>query len=561
MAAPRISPKPNCALQYHPDGYRADRVQIKGRHSAGAGFLKGFIDHGGVDRLIAMTPSKAHFQDFHELTRALGETQRRSVWARPLDTRALRQAGTIFLPGPGFEKEAWNRRLGSERDFSLCGITHTVASELVVNVLGRYLIAPTQPWDALICTSSAVRQVVERIIGQHADYLERRGGGRFQSPVRLPVIPLGVDCDFYRPDAASGGLRAGLRQRLGIADDDVAGLFLGRLSFHAKAHPTPMFIAAERAAARTPGKILHLLIVGQFPNPWIETEFREAAARFCQRVRVHFLDGADHDLVHSAWRASDYFISLSDNIQESFGLTPIEAMAAGLPCVVTDWNGYKDTITDGEVGFRIPTLTARPGEGLDIADRYAAGADTYDRFIGVASLSTVADIDACADAIAALANDPELRARQGAAGIERARRLYDWRVVIGAYQSLWAELAEIRRGGAGLALRDHAREPAQADYPDPFDMFQDHPSGLIGADTVVAVKSPDITGDLATIRQGELHTFVASAFLSDQATDETIGQLAARPTRVGDLPAYRNDRRKLIRTLLWLAKFDLVEFS
>ena len=151
---------------------------------------------------------------------------------------------------------AWNRRLGGERNYSLCGVTHTVASDRVIDSLGRYLIAPTQPWDALICTSTAVRAVVERVIEHHADYLERRGGGRFHCPVRLPVIPLGADCDFYAPrddDATPGagpGARQALRRRLGIAEDDLAALFVGRLSFHAKAHPTPMYMAAARAAQR-----------------------------------------------------------------------------------------------------------------------------------------------------------------------------------------------------------------------------------------------------------------------------------------------------------------------
>ena len=38
----------------------------------------------------------------------------------------------------------------------------------------------------------------------------------------------------------------------------------------------------------------------------------------------------------------DIFVSLSDNIQETFGLTPLEGMASGLPVVATDWNGYRD---------------------------------------------------------------------------------------------------------------------------------------------------------------------------------------------------------------------------
>jgi alpha-maltose-1-phosphate synthase len=552
--------RPNCAINYHPDGYKADRAQVKGRHAAGAGFLKGFIDHSGVDRLIAMTGSKSHFADFQQVARSLDPTGRETVWARPLDARALRAAGTLFMPGPGFEEEAWNRRLGNERGFSLCGLTHTVASDRVINSIGQYLIAPTQPWDALICTSTSVRAVVERVIEQHAGYLEERGGGRMKCPVRLPVIPLGVDCDFHAPDAANKHLGAALRSRLGIGENDLAALFLGRLSFHAKAHPTPMLMAMERAASRTPDQTLHLLIVGQFPNEWIEKEFKEAATRFCQQAQVHVLDGADNDLVRSSWQAADIFVSLSDNIQESFGLTPIEAMAAGLPCVVSDYDGYKDTIVDGETGFRIATSAPGPGAGIDIADRYSVGQDTYDRFIGVAALSTMTDIDACADAITRLATDRDLRARQSAASVERARRLYDWRVVVNSYQDLWAELEEIRRGAEGIGIRDHVNQAAKADFPDPFDMFQGHPTTLIDGDTMIRAKKAAIQNDLAVVRQGELHTFVSYAFLKDDAIDALVEDLLAGPKRVRDLKAFGTDRRKLLRTVAWLGKFDLVEF-
>ena len=172
-------PRLNCALRYQPDGFRVDSKAVMGRQSAGAGFLKGFIDHGGADRLIALTGSRAHFDDFHALAGQLDRAGREVVWARPLDRHTLRSAGTIFWPEPGFDEQAWNRRFGGERDYSLCGVAHTVASAAIARVLGQYLLAPTQPWDALVCPSTAVRGAVEHIIEQHADYLERRGGGAF----------------------------------------------------------------------------------------------------------------------------------------------------------------------------------------------------------------------------------------------------------------------------------------------------------------------------------------------------------------------------------------------
>ncbi len=43
-----------------------------------------------------------------------------------------------------------------------------------------------------------------------------------------------------------------------------------------------------------------------------------------------------------------------DNIQETFGLAPLEGMAAGLPLLVSDWDGMKDTVSP-DVGFRVKT--------------------------------------------------------------------------------------------------------------------------------------------------------------------------------------------------------------
>ncbi len=571
MTPSAAGPRPNCALRYQPDGFRVDSKAVMGRQSAGAGFLKGFIEHGGASRLIALTDSRAHFDDFRALAGQLDRAGREVVWARPLDRQTLRSAGTVLWPAPGLDKQAWNRRFGSERDYSLCGVTHTVASAAVASALGQYLLAPTQPWDALVCTSTAVRTVVEGIIEQHADYLERRGGGRFRSPVRLAVIPLGVDCESYAPrddDAVPGagpGARHALRGQLGIAEGDLAALFVGRLSFHAKAHPTPLLLAAARAAQRVQGRTVHLLLAGQFPNRAVETEFREAADRFRGAARVHFIDGSDGPhgpVMRSAWRAADIFVSLSDNIQETFGLTPVEAMAAGLPCVVSDWNGYKDTVAEGETGFRIPTTTIGPGAGVDIADRHAAGVDSYDQLIGITSLATAVDVDACADAIARLAGDAALRSRLSEAAAARARRLYDWRVVVAAYQDLWSELAELRAASPGLALRGRG-EAARTDVPDPFAVYRHYPTTLLDASTVVAAKGPDAAADLARLREGKLnlHQSVAYAFLSDAEVEALLARLASAPARPADLaPDHPGAGRRLLRTLLWLRKFNLVDF-
>lgn len=55
------------------------------------------------------------------------------------------------------------------------------------------------------------------------------------------------------------------------------------------------------------------------------------------------------------YRSSDVYFSPSDTVQESFGMSLTEAMACGLPLIVSDWNGYKDVLIHGITGFKVPT--------------------------------------------------------------------------------------------------------------------------------------------------------------------------------------------------------------
>ena len=126
-----------------------------------------------------------------------------------------------------------------------------------------------------------------------------------------------------------------------------------------------------------------------------------------------FLDGRKTDVRQDIWFAADFFISLSDNVQETFGLVPIEAMAAGLPVVVSDWDGYRESVRDGIDGFTVPTWQPGPGAGTDLAQMYASNHLTYDHYIGAASQGVAVDINACAEAFSRLIGDPELRRRMG----------------------------------------------------------------------------------------------------------------------------------------------------
>jgi alpha-maltose-1-phosphate synthase len=334
-------------------------------------------------------------------------------------------------------------------------------------------------------------------------------------------------------------------------------LQFGRLALHGKAHPQPLFLALARAAARL-GRPLHLILAGSFPMPLQEEDCRALAAALGERVITHIVDGNRPD-VGGVRSAADIATLLSDNIQESFGLAPVELMAAGLPVVASDWDGLRDTVEHGVTGFRVDTLMPPPGAGEVLARRYAS-VDTYDAFLAGQSQSTAIDIAQAADAFHALAADPLLRRRMGDAARERARLRYDWRVVIAAYLDLLEELA--RRRARPDTMRVPRRPGSQADptRPDPFAAFAGHASRRIEPSTRLA-PAPAAPARVADVIGGERMTLLHTPVLPPaRVLDAMIARVADAPCSVTELRRAlpQIDATQFMLGIGWLIKFGFL---
>ena len=143
--------------------------------------------------------------------------------------------------------------------------------------------APIQPWDTLICTSEAVKSNVANILDAQKHFLTRRlKATNFVLP-QMPVIPIGIECDMFEVTDEQSEIS---RRRLGLDSDTLAVLYMGRLSFHAKAHPLPMYQALEAAAVKTRKKVV-LIECGWFANEPVERAFTDAALMMCTRNNDH----------------------------------------------------------------------------------------------------------------------------------------------------------------------------------------------------------------------------------------------------------------------------------
>ena len=528
-----------------------------GRNSAGEGFLRGFMAHADVDAFWFWNAFDRPLDSFTPLLERLGPPKQPVNWISAVDRTSLTVPGAVHIPTPEMQKEAWGRRVVGATGYSITGITHTIAETYIMGEIAGLLTGPIEPWDALVCTSPAVLSAVRTQLDAVARYLDARFGLKRLPAAQLVTIPLGVHTADFTFNAKA---RARWRKALDIPADAAAALFFGRFSIATKMNPAPMGLALQEAARRT-GKPVYWILFGGARDPDEDQAFRDAAAAFCPDVRLCFVGEAEPDAHGPIWSAADVFISFSDNVQESFGLTVPEAMAAGLPCVVSDWDGYRSSIRHGTDGFLIRTTTPRPGLGADLAYRYHHGLGGYHAYFAAQSQFTAVDVEQAAAALAKLFANPDLRARMAAAAAARARELFDWKAVIPQYQALWTELARRR-------LAAPVQPPASGgDNPwglDPFAMFAAYPSHtLVHTDTVQlcrAFSRQDLAGIMAapSVRGAE------DRLPTLQQTEALIAALSHdRPAAVGALlNRFPPKQRPILeRGLVWLAKYGIVRFS
>lgn len=555
----------NAAIYYQKEAFTTGLAKLMGRNAAGAGFLTGYARHAGVKRFIGYAKNQQEFENFRsDINAARATRTRECAWIPHGSTEGLAAAGALFVYAPGIHDFCWQRRAAGAAAWSVIGLTHTISSDRVMDGFGQLLTAPVEPWDALICTSAAVRRTVEGVLESYGEYLgERLGAVPLAPRPELPVIPLGVDCDAYAEGAALARARKAARAQLQLGENDVAFLFLGRLSYHAKVHPLPMYLALE-AAAQQCGKPLALILAGYFFNDDIRRAFLDGAQRYCPSVRLIHLDARKPEVRDAAWAAADVFTSLSDNIQESFGLAPVEAMAAGLPVVVSDWDGYRDTVVHGETGFAVPTAMPGAGAGEEFAARYFAGIDTYDQYIGRVGQCTAVDVGAATEAFLALIADPALRRRMGAAGRARALETFDWSVIVPAYQALWTELAARRAAHASRSAQSAGGGRSHPLRGDPFDVFRAFPTQAIGAATLVERVAAAPLIEAARIAASSMNNYALVFMLGQQELERLFDALApGKRLPVRELEALFPVERRgtLLRTLGWLAKGNIVRFA
>lgn len=189
-------------------------------------------------------------------------------------------------------------------------------------------------------------------------------------PGQWQVVHPGVDVTRFSTPGRDV-CRAEIRKRYNIGADDLLLLFVG-MNFEVKGLDT-VIAALAKARAAMPEANIRLLVVGRGD----ERKYGKIAESLGVAEAVAFA-GTQHTGLERFYRAADAFVLFS--AFDTFGMVVLEAMAAGLPVIVSPNVGAKDLVEEGVNGFILPDFhdadaaADRMVQLLDAGRRGAMGA-------------------------------------------------------------------------------------------------------------------------------------------------------------------------------------------
>jgi D-inositol-3-phosphate glycosyltransferase len=299
----------------------------------------------------------------------------------------------------------WMSGLASLRGAAGLGVPVTQTFHALGSVKAYYQGARDTSPPGRIAAERQLGQECAQIIATCRDEVDELG--RLGVPRgTVSVVPCGVDTTSFRPGGAA--LRRGPGGRL---------LVLGRLVAR-KGIDT-----AIDAVALLPGT--ELVVAGgpdraALPEDPEYRRLRGIAHRRGVANRVFFTGAVPRPRVPELIRCVDLVVCTP--WYEPFGITPLEAMACGVPVVASAVGGLTDSVVHGSTGLLVPPRDA----GMTAA------------------------------AAATLLADSAMRAAFGRAGVRRARRWYSWPRVAAQTENVYARL------GAGAPAAAAAADSGDA---------------------------------------------------------------------------------------------------
>jgi glycosyltransferase involved in cell wall biosynthesis len=183
---------------------------------------------------------------------------------------------------------------------------------------------------------------------------------------RIDMIHCGLNLTpfltSYYPEAAFTELRRAVAE-----PDEHIVLYTGRI--HPQKGITAIYAAAERVLAARPRVVF--LLAGGTDSRQSSQMIQDLTVRYAALgARVKLLGKLPRKQLRYLHRIAD--LALIPSVYEPFGFTAIEAMASGVPVIVSAAGGLAEIVQDGESGLHVPVRDAASGEREVDAEALAA---------------------------------------------------------------------------------------------------------------------------------------------------------------------------------------------
>ncbi|WP_150267085.1 glycosyltransferase family 4 protein [Paenibacillus tepidiphilus] len=421
-----------------------------------------------------------------------------------------------------------------------------------------YLLSGLKPYDTIFCSSNSVKNVLSKQFEHLSGQFNELYGASLERQFRLDVVPLGIDADsFIRVD------RDTAKMKLGISENSFVILYFGRVSAFFKGDLMPLIRVLKRLVDRNPQKNIRLIISGTENYEFHDYKYLR---RYIQKLNLqdNIIIYENYESQHRniLFSAADVFTSPTDSVQETFGLTPIEAMACGTPQIVSDWDGYKETVRHGITGFLVPTYWSTC-DG-DISEFPQAVMDEFysDKFYShlLMGQSVAIDLKLYEHYFQLLLDNERLRQEMSDNSLRIFKQHYTMQKTISGYEQVWNELIQQK-----AAINGDSGKP----YLDLFnnrysEMFSEYPTRFLNATEPLRIT--ELGGEVLLDQElvpwhyaeekilNEVHTALGLLALLKLAGCMNYDELVNSYS--GDLNA---DTVK--RSVMWLLKHGFVELQ
>ncbi|MEG2173068.1 MAG: glycosyltransferase family 4 protein [Desulfovibrionaceae bacterium] len=533
-----------------------EKGHINGRTMANAGFMTALLRRDPFAEyhfFVAQPDSLATLLKTPPLA-ALPAVQRGAV--RTFQRTALPQSlrhnpyAVFHFSDPVSEYSALcqARNAWAPQIFPITAVNHSISYTHYNSAFLQHIWSGVSPRDAIGCNSSAAKLVIEKYF--------RLLQCNYASPAcqRVPllrVIPMGVEPPALLPDNPQGAApRASMRKKLEASTGSILCLVFGRISLTDKLDPTPLMLALRRARQDCPTLDIRLIMAGFARLGDNTAEYLRAVAKILD-IPFCLLPNPTDEEKNALFAAADIFVSPSDNVQETFGLSLLEAGAAHLPTIASDWDGYRDIIIPQRTGLLVPTMAPADTPELDLLSPLLFDNQHH----VLRSQQSAVSVPELAAALCLLAADAPLRERMGQQAHAHVLEHFTWDAVVSRWLNLWQELRDTPLSPAAHEQLRHTRHPTHL------------PTGALFAPYASHSLCPDTrvrcTALGETLRRGSI-PFQAFTTFDNMPSPEEIMPLLVW-ARAGTSLAQLHSRspnmppEKLNYYILWALKHDLLE--